>query len=295
MATVLVVDDTAIFRDPIVVTLSRAGVETISASNGQEALDVLKTRAVDLILLDVTMPVMDGLTCLREVRKDARMKNVPVIMLSAMSEREVIVQAAKVGVQGYLLKSSFSRAHLLEMIAKFLPMPSESAAVPPRAPVTLAPVIQNPPSANDNAKKNSSFLKQIVDKIRLRSISPVLQQVLILAESRNTGTEDLVVMIRQDPALALRVLKIANSSFYGSAKRVQNLTEAAQRLGTEGIRNAAAAVSAIDHFGDATSCGLTPQRFWEHSLATATLAQSIAESVRMEEPEKLFLTGMALS
>jgi PAS domain S-box-containing protein len=53
-----------------------------------------------------------------------------------------------------------------------------------------------------------------------------------------------------------------------------------QRLGTEGIRNAAAAVSAIDHFGDATSCGLTPQRFWEHSLATATLEALVFKASR---------------
>lgn len=116
MKKILVVDDMAIFREPIAASLRREGYESICASDGRQALNLLCGQRPDLILLDIAMPVMDGLSLLRAIRKQPNLRNIPVIMLTALSERETLTQAIQVGVQGYLLKSQFSLDDLLERV-----------------------------------------------------------------------------------------------------------------------------------------------------------------------------------
>ena len=118
--TILVVDDTVIFRDSIVVALRRQGYETLLASNGQEALELVRAHDPDLILLDVAMPVMGGLRCLKELRTDQQYRDIPVIMLTAMSERDVIKVAGQMGIQEYLLKSQFSLKDMLAQVDELL-------------------------------------------------------------------------------------------------------------------------------------------------------------------------------
>ncbi len=118
--TILVVDDTVIFRDSIVVALRRQGYDTLLASNGQEALELVRAHDPDLILLDVAMPVMGGLRCLKELRADQQFRDIPVIMLTAMSEREAIKVAGQMGIQEYLLKSQFSLKDMLAQVDELL-------------------------------------------------------------------------------------------------------------------------------------------------------------------------------
>ena len=68
MSNVLVVDDMAIFREPIAASLRLAGFETVCAANGQEALSAMDMRRPDVILLDLAMPVMDGISFLQSLR-----------------------------------------------------------------------------------------------------------------------------------------------------------------------------------------------------------------------------------
>ncbi len=117
-STVLVVDDMPIIRDPIAATLVAAGYEAHCAGNGKQALEQLRGQQVDLILLDVNMPVMDGLSFLRILRGDSSTAEIPVIMLSGAEDREDILQAAKLGIRGYVLKSNFSLKDLLTRVTK---------------------------------------------------------------------------------------------------------------------------------------------------------------------------------
>ena len=80
---ILVVDDEKAIRDLIGIYLLNDGYSVIKAVNGVEALNVLKNSKVDLIILDIMMPIMDGLKACIKIRED---KNMPIIMLSAKSE-----------------------------------------------------------------------------------------------------------------------------------------------------------------------------------------------------------------
>jgi two-component system chemotaxis response regulator CheY len=120
MSTILVVDDSALMRDPIAQTLRTAGYETLGAENGRDALEILRILPVDLIVLDLFMPVMNGLEFLKTIRANAATANLPVILLSAAEESEEAEDALKYGVDGCLLKSHFSLRALVGLVKQRL-------------------------------------------------------------------------------------------------------------------------------------------------------------------------------
>jgi sigma-B regulation protein RsbU (phosphoserine phosphatase) len=103
-AQILVVDDNEGNRDLLVRLLERRGYETITAEDGLQTLEILDQRAVDLVLLDVMMPEMDGYEVLERMKAHERWRHVPVIMISALTELESVVKCIKMGAEDYLPK-----------------------------------------------------------------------------------------------------------------------------------------------------------------------------------------------
>ena len=91
------------------------------ASNGEEGLAAAAREKPDLILLDVTMPVMDGVTMLTKLKEDTELKAIPVIMLTAESGRDNVINIARLGVRDYLVKP-FKEEQLLEKIGRNMPL-----------------------------------------------------------------------------------------------------------------------------------------------------------------------------
>lgn len=118
--TILIVDDALSCREPIAAGLRLSGYKTLSAGNGQEALDLLAGAPVDLVLLDVAMPVMDGVTALRRIRENPRNANLPVIMLTASTDQAIHAATEPLRPAEYLLKSHFSLQDLLARVKKHL-------------------------------------------------------------------------------------------------------------------------------------------------------------------------------
>ncbi|MBF0500499.1 MAG: SpoIIE family protein phosphatase [Candidatus Riflebacteria bacterium] len=104
VTTVLVVDDEVNNRDIVCRRLEKRGFKTISVDSGKKAMDILSDQVLDLILLDVTMPEMDGFEVLREVRKKFTPLQLPVLMFTARDQSEDIVAALKEGANDYLTK-----------------------------------------------------------------------------------------------------------------------------------------------------------------------------------------------
>jgi DNA-binding response OmpR family regulator len=102
MPTVLAVDDSRSVRALVRKAFASEAIEVVQAEDGQVALDLLATTKVDVILLDVTMPRMDGITCLRALR--ARGDQTPVIMLTSESNSDVVASAHALGIADYMIK-----------------------------------------------------------------------------------------------------------------------------------------------------------------------------------------------
>src|SRR5271167_2823522 len=120
MSSILVVDDSAICREPIVAALKQEGFDVASASNGKDALVSLKASSPDLLLLDLGLPEMDGWSVLRALRDLPTGKTLPVILLTSMSDAHCVVRAGTLGVREYLLKDHFSFSEMLTRIRKQL-------------------------------------------------------------------------------------------------------------------------------------------------------------------------------
>jgi two-component system chemotaxis response regulator CheY len=118
--TALVVDDSATMREMVSYTLKQAGFEAMTGGNGQEALDKLTGQSLDLIITDLNMPVMDGLTFIKAVRARDEYKAVPILMLTTESQAEMKVQGKAAGATGWLVKP-FNPEMLLQVIGKVVP------------------------------------------------------------------------------------------------------------------------------------------------------------------------------
>lgn len=117
---VLIAEDMPAVAEPLAFALRHAGFDVAVAANGLEVLERIDERKPDVILLDLAMPRMDGLACLRNIRQSFKKEELPVIVLSANSEQELVVEAARLGVAAYLLKSTFSLRQLVELVGKVL-------------------------------------------------------------------------------------------------------------------------------------------------------------------------------
>jgi DNA-binding response OmpR family regulator len=101
---VLVVDDNHVNRDLLRIRLEREDYLVEEAGNGELALLALRREHYDLVLLDVMMPVMDGLETLRAIKGDAQLRDTPVIMVSAVGELETVERCMEQGADDYLTK-----------------------------------------------------------------------------------------------------------------------------------------------------------------------------------------------
>ncbi len=94
-------------------------IEVILADSGMKCIDLLQREKVDLVLLDFQMPMMNGLKTLEIIRKREDMKDIPVIFLTASSDRDTVVKAGMMGVQGYI-KKPFMPKDLIDRVSQTL-------------------------------------------------------------------------------------------------------------------------------------------------------------------------------
>ncbi len=119
MASILAVDDSASMRQMVSFALKSAGHEVIEAEDGQKALDLAKSKAVNLVITDVNMPRMDGITLIRELRALPSYKFTPILLLTTESAPEKKQQGKEAGATGWLVKP-FNPDQLLATINKVL-------------------------------------------------------------------------------------------------------------------------------------------------------------------------------
>jgi adenylate cyclase len=141
--SILVVDDDPVNRTLLARTLERLGHQVLTAVNGREALEVLHGRQPDIVLLDIVMPVMDGMTALERMKSDPALRAVPVIMISALEDFGSVIRCIELGAEDYLQKpfdpvllqariragldkrrlQQLERARVRDVFARFLPEP----------------------------------------------------------------------------------------------------------------------------------------------------------------------------
>lgn len=287
MAKVLVVDDTAIVREPISETLRAAGYAVVSASTGREAISLLKAEHPDVVLLDIHLPEIDGLRILEAIRVNPATKTLPVLVLTQEEKKEFILHAVRLGIQGYLLKSKFSMRDLLTRIQKLTttngngaahatngagacrPGANSAAPAPPSSSAISLPVPQ--------LLKREDSIKRAEKAFEAKTLSGAVTQVIGLASSTDGDASQLATLIGRDPVLSARVLQAANSAFY-AAKRgvVSTVADAVKQIGFSAVCNIASTIGLLDAMPPVGPDGFNPMRCWQHSLAVAQLCERLA-------------------
>jgi len=117
MPRILVVDDSNSIRDMVSFTLKSAGYETVEAKDGLEGLSAAKESSYDLVISDVNMPNMDGITLCGEIRKLPEFKFTPILMLTTESSGDMKLKGKAAGATGWLVKP-FNPEKLLATIKR---------------------------------------------------------------------------------------------------------------------------------------------------------------------------------
>lgn len=119
MKTVLVIDDENYINRLVQFNLKEDGYDVITASGGREGLELIRKRRPDLVILDIAMPEFDGFAVLEKIREDEKLKNTPVLVLTAKVMEEVESRARSLGALGFITKP-FSPADLTVRVRKII-------------------------------------------------------------------------------------------------------------------------------------------------------------------------------
>lgn len=117
---ILVVEDDPFYSSIFHRKLSFEGFDVLLASDGQQGIKVACEKQPNLILLDMIMPVKDGITTLKEMKADDSLKNIPVIILSNLGQEENMKETTDLGAVDYIVKSNMSVQEMVDKVKKYV-------------------------------------------------------------------------------------------------------------------------------------------------------------------------------
>ena len=120
MNTILIIEDEKLLADALKRKLERSGFSVFIAIDGAEGLEFALDKHPDLILLDIVMPIMDGITVLDRIREDEWGAKVPVLILSNLSDAESIKESKASGINDYLIKTDWKISDVVKRVKETL-------------------------------------------------------------------------------------------------------------------------------------------------------------------------------
>ncbi|OGF61685.1 hypothetical protein A2662_02220 [Candidatus Giovannonibacteria bacterium RIFCSPHIGHO2_01_FULL_45_33] len=117
---ILIVEDDKFLRDLILQKLQREGFDTVPALDGEEGLKLAKEKMPDLVLLDLILPGLDGFEVLKQIKADAQTKQIPVIVLSNLGQKEDMDRAFSGGAEEFMVKANFTPGEIIAKIKQIL-------------------------------------------------------------------------------------------------------------------------------------------------------------------------------
>lgn len=116
----VIVEDDKFLRDLIVRKLSKEGFLIKEAATGEEGIEVLREDPPQLLLLDILLPGMSGYEVLEAMRKDEKLKSIPVVMLSNLGQKEEVERAESLGAKDFLIKAKYTPGEIVTRIKEIL-------------------------------------------------------------------------------------------------------------------------------------------------------------------------------
>jgi putative nucleotidyltransferase with HDIG domain len=246
---ILFVDDSCSVLDGLrrMLHTQRNEWDTYYVLSGAEALKMMDTRPIDLIVTDMRMPEMDGGELLRQVMK----RHPEVIRMVLSGHADSLLTMKAVGV-----------AH------QFISKPCDSE--------TLKSIIGRAISLRV-LLRDSSLERIISEMDTLPSVPFLYLEMAEELQSPEPSIQKVGQIIARDPGMTAKILQLVNSAFFGLRHRVSNPVDATAYLGLDRVQHLFLAVHMFSQFTPPLSNPFSIDLLWEHSLSTAALAKAIAE------------------
>lgn len=119
-ATIILIEDDPLLTKMYEAKFTSEGFRVLIAHNGQEGLELATSESADIVILDIMMPKLSGIDLLEKLRKSKKGKDIPVIILTNLTEKEEREKAIKLGVKEYLIKTNVTPGEIVEKIHKHL-------------------------------------------------------------------------------------------------------------------------------------------------------------------------------
>lgn len=137
------------------------------------------------------------------------------------------------------------------------------------------------------------MIKQIEAINDLPTLPTIAMEVNQLLQDMNTPIEKLIDLLERDQSMALKILRLVNSSFYGFKSRINNLRHAVTLMGYSTVQNAVVTVAVIDNLKTKTKLkGFDISLFWTHSIGVAVMCRHLAACTKLAAPEEAFTAGL---
>lgn len=238
--------------------------QTFLAPNGEAALGLLRQTQFDVVVSDMQMPGMNGIELLTEARK-------------------LQPQSARIIISGFTDQAA--AADSLNCTHLFIPKPFDAKLL--RATLTRIGKL--------DAYLKDAKLRELVGKMRsLPSFPALYLEILREIEAPNCSIENVADLVSKDPAIAAKILRVANSAAVGLGERVTNLTDAVQQLGLTTVRSLVLSAQVYGNFAPGRLKDFSADQLWNHLMKCADLARTIMRRDRAEvaDAEDAFTAGM---
>ncbi|HVX84750.1 MAG TPA: HDOD domain-containing protein [Phycisphaerae bacterium] len=266
--TILVVDDSPLCRDMVRKGLAAEGLSILDAADGYSGLAQLEKHPVDAVILDNEMPNMAGIPFLKALRSTTRWKTLPVLMLTTSVSKEVILEASKYHLSGYVLKARLSMPDMIMRINRILgksiiPVRSARAATLDKLSVP-------------NLVQHDSTLDAAAQFALARTLPEVVSQLKEITSDAKPSLADITAVVKQDPLLAARVVQLAAAAPCCAPKsRTALLDDAVIAVGIPALRDLLASFPTLSSLPNKPPT-IELLRCWQHALAAAAIMARIA-------------------
>ncbi|HLC26428.1 MAG TPA: HDOD domain-containing protein [bacterium] len=133
------------------------------------------------------------------------------------------------------------------------------------------------------------FMARVKD---LPTLPVIVTKIMQIAKDEKSSAKDLGTMISRDPSISSRVLRLANSAFYGYSRAITSIPQAVVVLGFETVKSLALSASVFDVLGRGDSRFFDREKFWLHSIGCAKACELLAKQVRFPDPDSAFVAGL---
>lgn len=318
--TVLIVDPCSMTRQCMSALLRAKKLQTITAQTIEEAVHIFNSHEPELILHEMNFP--DGAfdELVERIRERSTGDDPSFFLLTDITHQSRLLGAIEQGIVQIMIKPQITikvfyakidnllrgrRAKCsLQVLPRHNAPPAEEKTRGKSTTLPSEQRIEPRPQPRTREQKQDLYksIKPVLTRAEaieraevqseLKALSPTAARVLSLTNSAEASLESIASAIRNDHAIALKVIRVANSTAFSRGEPVTTLNDAVLRIGVQQIRQTVLNIEIMENFSQNTGDLIDPRLFWEHSIAVGMTCAMISRETRELDPDEAFTVGL---